>query len=154
MSKELLKKCYLFKDMTESELTKLESALTSETYDTDEDVFKQGDEAHSMHLIKKGLVKVLQVGNDHDMIAVATLSSGSHFGEMAFLDNEKRSATVTAAEKTELLRVDYEELRKVLTADTAMSIKFLNAMALFLCGRLRITTNDLSFARERNVKHF
>ena len=101
-----------------------------------------------------GSVRVLQKGHAGDAIEVAVLGSGSHFGEMAFLDQEKRSATVEALEKTEVLRVDYDKLRAALSTNPVIAVKFLRAMALFLCGRLRVTTNDLSFARELNLKHF
>ncbi len=101
-----------------------------------------------------GSVRVMQKTAAGDMIEVAVLGTGSHFGEMAFLDNEARSATVEAIEKTDVLRVDYEKLQVVLGRQPSIAVKFLRAMALFLCGRLRVTTTDLSFARELNLKHF
>ena len=39
-------------------------------------------------------------------------------------------------------------------AEGERAVKFYRSLALFLCGRLRLTTTDLSFAREKNLRHF
>ena len=154
MNKELLKQCYLFKEMNPEELTKLEAALSLKNFNRGDRIFSQGDEAEALYLIKAGSVRVLQKGKKGDRIEIALLPAGSHFGEMAFLDEEKRSATIESVDQTEVLRIDYEKLRSVLMENKVIAIKFLKAMALFLCDRLRATTNDLSFARELNLTHF
>lgn len=154
MAKELLKNCYLFRDMSPDELGHLETALSNEVFNRGDEVFSQGDVAKALYLIKMGSVRVLQKGSSGDQIEIAVLGTGSHFGEMAFLDGEKRSASVEVMEKSEILRVDYDKLRSVLTAHPVVAVKFFRALALFLCGRLRVTTTDLSFARELNLKHF
>lgn len=154
MGLELLKNCYLFRDMTPDELTKLEPAVKVQKFNPKNELFGQGDEATSLYIIKHGSVHVLQKASSGDMIEVATLGTGSHFGEMAFLDGEKRSATVEAIEQTEVLCIDYSALREILLKNPGMAVKLYRAMGVFLAGRLRITTNDLSFAREMNLKHF
>ena len=73
---------------------------------------------------------------------------------MAFLDGESRSATATAIEKTDIIRLEYGKLLEVLNTNPAIAVHFYRELAKFLCGRLRITTNDLSFAREQNFSHF
>lgn len=154
MGKELLKNCYLFRDLSAEELGHLEPALTSEVFNRGDEVFSQGDVAKALYLIKMGSVRILQKSSAGDLIEIAVLGTGSHFGEMAFLDGEKRSASVEVMEKSEILRVDYEKLRSVLVSHPVVAVKFFRALALFLCGRLRVTTTDLSFARELNLKHF
>lgn len=154
MSTQLLQNVYLFKEMSPAELDKIKSIVKESSYVPGDEIFSQGDDAHSLYVIKFGSVRIQQKSSAGDSIDVATLGTGSHFGEMAFVDGERRSATVTAMERTEILTMDFGDFRKVLEANPAIAVKLYRAFAHFLCGRLRITTNDLSFAREKNLRHF
>ena len=149
MKKNLLSNCYLFRDMTPDELKKLEPATVAETFGIADEVFSQGDKATALYIIKTGSVKIQQKGSKGKMIEVAKVGSGSHFGEMAFLDGERRSAGVEVVERSEILKIDYEQLRKILIQNPAMAVKFYKTIAVFLCSRLRATTTDVSFAREK-----
>jgi CRP-like cAMP-binding protein len=73
---------------------------------------------------------------------------------MAFLDGEKRSATAVAIEKTTIVEVPYNSLKVLMDANPIIAVTFYRELAHFLAGRLRITTNDLGFAREKNLSHF
>lgn len=150
----LLQNVYLFKDMASIELDKIGAIAKVSSYVPGDEIFNQGDEAHSLYVIKYGSVRIQQTSKDGNGVDVAHLGTGSHFGEMAFVDGEKRSATVSVIEKTEIVSLDFDQLRGVLDANPTIAVKFFKALCHFLCGRLRITTNDLSFAREKNLRHF
>ncbi|NJL24025.1 MAG: cyclic nucleotide-binding domain-containing protein [Calothrix sp. SM1_5_4] len=117
-------------------------------------IFYKGEPAKALYLIKSGTIKIQQGTKSGDSVDVATLSAGSHFGEMAFVDGQPRSATAVATERTELIVIPYEKLEAYLKKNTEIAVKFYRELANFLCGRLRVTTNDLSFAKEKNVSHF
>lgn len=151
-SKSLLQNVYLFKELTAKELEQLNTISKLESYSGGDEIFMEGDNAHSLYVIKFGTVKIQHSGKD-DRIDVATLGTGSHFGEMAFLDQEKRSASVMVTERAEIVQIDFGDLSKLLEANPVIAVKVYRSMALFLCGRLRMTTTDLSFAREKNLRH-
>lgn len=152
-SNSLLQNVYLFKDLADKELDLVTRIAKLESFGPGDEVFCEGDEATSLFVIKYGSVKIQHSGKN-DSIDVATLGTGSHFGEMAFVDGEKRSATVVVMERAEIVRIDFTELRQVLEAHPTMAVKVYRSLAHFLCGRLRVTTTDLSFAREKNIRHF
>lgn len=152
--KNLLKNIYLFKEMRSEELDLINQICELQTYLPGEDIFSQGDTATSLYVISYGSVKIHIRSSDGDNIEIANLGTGSHFGEMAFLDGELRSASATATEKTDVVSVRYEKLMNFLGEYPGIAVKFYQALSKFLCGRLRITTNDLSFAREKNISHF
>lgn len=151
---KLLKDIYLFQDFNEHEMKNMLEAVEVRTFPADADVFRQGEVAQAFFIINTGSVRIHQKSSDNDNLEVAVLGSGSHFGEMPFVDGEKRSATATAIEDTELLILDYGVVKSLIDRNGAMAVKIYKAIAQFLCGRLRVTTSDLSFAREKNLRFF
>lgn len=154
MSSNLLQNVYLFKGLGGADLEKISSAGSLETFNAGDDIFSQNDTAKALYVIKHGSIKIHQRSGSGDNIAVANLGTGSHFGEMAFVDGEARSASATAVEKSEIVVLDYDKLHSILGENPSIAVHFYKELAHFLCGRLRITTNDLSFAREKNLSHF
>lgn len=153
MGSELLKNIYLFKDLNPSELEQLETLVKAETLAPRDEIFAEGDKAASLFIIKYGSVQIKRSGKN-DGVEVARLATGSHFGEMSFVDGEPRSATAITLEKSELMKIDFGDLNRHFEKNPATAVKFYRSLSLFLCGRLRMTTMDLSFAREKNIRHF
>ncbi len=153
-SANLLSNIYLFKKLNDDDLELISKISRVETYPTGDDVFTQGDKAMALYVIKFGSVRVHQKTSQGDSVSVAQLGTGSHFGEMAMLDGELRSASATAIEKSEIIYLEYTGLEKILNENPRIAMSFYREMAHFLCGRLRVTTNDLSYAREKNLRHF
>ena len=75
---------------------------------------------------------------------VARLSSGQHFGEMAIIDKDNRSATVETLEHTELIKIEHGKLEVLLAQDGNLASRVYRAFAIYLCRRLRHTTKDLT----------
>lgn len=154
MSRSLLQNVYLFKGLNADEMGALEKVAKTQSFNTGDTVFIKGEASTAMYLIKHGSVNISQTTQSGENLVVATLGTGSHFGEMGFVDGENRSATASAAEMTELIVIPYDQLRDLLNQNTTMALKLYRELSAFLCGRLRATTNDLGFARERNLSHF
>ncbi|MBX7231421.1 MAG: cyclic nucleotide-binding domain-containing protein [Bdellovibrionales bacterium] len=154
VNKSLLQNIYLFKKMTNEEVETIASLSEIQLFNFGEEIFAQQDRAFALYVIKYGSVRIYQKSSFGDLIEVANLGTGSHFGEMGLLDNEPRSAFATSLEKSEIVVIPYETLRKVLENRPEIAVKFYRELALFLCGRLRMTTHDLSFSREKNLSHF
>ena len=118
-------------------------------------IFRTGDPATALYLIKDGSVRVAVISSSGKSIDVATLGSGSHFGEMALIDGAKRSATAETLEPTShvplRLRQGHGAARSARRRPRPSSIA---RLARFLSNRLRQTTTDMSYAREKNLRHF
>lgn len=144
----LLRNVYLFKSLTDKELETVLALGHSQPFSPGDEIFLKGEPAKALYLIKLGTINIQQNGN-----TVATLATGSHFGEMAFVDGEPRSATAVAGDRGDLVVLPYEKLDSFLKSNPAVAVKIYREMAHFLAGRLRVTTSDLSFAREKNLSH-
>ncbi len=74
-------------------------------------LFKEGEAADEMYLIKSGKIKIVQkIGEDYKTLAL--LSDGDFFGEMALIDGSPRSATAIAETDVELITFDKAAFRK------------------------------------------
>ncbi|MGE0527004.1 MAG: cyclic nucleotide-binding domain-containing protein [Bdellovibrionales bacterium] len=154
MSRSLLQNVYLFKTLSNTDLDGVSALCEAQTFSAGDTIFIKGEQAKALYLIKYGSIKIQQSTSTGDALDVATLAMGSHFGEMAFVDGEPRSASAVAVERTELVVLPYEKLSTFLSRNQDVAVNFYRELAHFLCGRLRVTTHDLGYAREKNLSHF
>jgi CRP-like cAMP-binding protein len=145
---------YLFTDLDADERAPLARIAEEMSLAAGFPIFRAGDPATALYLIKDGSVRVAVIASNGQSIDVATLGSGSHFGEMALIDGAKRSATAETLEPTHMFRFDYDKVTALLDKSPATAAKLYRSMARFLSNRLRQTTTDMSFAREKNLRHF
>jgi CRP/FNR family transcriptional regulator, cyclic AMP receptor protein len=153
MGAQLLQDIYLFKEFQPKELEELSAKGSVKTYNRDDVIFSEGEKGQSLFVIRHGTVHIRTSGKK-DNVDVVQLGTGAHLGEMPFVNDEPRSATAVALERSELLEIGYDALQAHLDKHPATAVKFYRALAHFLAGRLRATTLDLSFSREKNLRHF
>jgi CRP-like cAMP-binding protein len=150
----LLQGIYLFKDMAADERAKFAQIAEVAAVPAGGRVFHAGEASTAMYLVKDGSIEISAQSAGGTTVHVATLAAGGHFGEMSFVDDAPRSATAEALENTHLFKFSYEKMRAVLGSNPVVSDKFYRSLTRFLSNRLRQTTSDLTFAREKNLRHF
>jgi len=154
ISDSLLQGVYLFTDLSADERAPLARIAEEMNLPARFPIFRTGDAATALYLIKDGSVRVTVTSSSGKAIDVATLGSGSHFGEMALIDGAKRSASAETLEPTSMFRFDYDKVTALLDRTPETAAKLYRSMARFLSNRLRQTTTDMSYAREKNLRHF
>lgn len=82
-------------------------------------IIKEGDEDRDIYVIRVGsMVVEKEVGGKP--VFLSYLPAGSYVGEMALIDGGRRTATVRAAIKSEVIRIDGEAFGRVLAAKPAL----------------------------------
>ena len=142
---QALQQIYLFKDLDADALALVAQSATAVVFDAGQDVCREGERADGMYLIRTGSVRVTKGDSDADVVM---LGSGSHFGELGLVDDSPRSATVTASERCDIIKVDSARLRDALAAKPVVAAAFYRAVARSIARRLRVTTDDLAFPRQ------
>ena len=104
----------LFEVLSEPEREAIITEMEVETHDEGSVVINEGDPGSSMYIIASGAVKVYTRGTS-GLLYLAQLGEGDFFGEVSVLTGKPRTATITAAQRTELLRLDKEKLDGVLS---------------------------------------
>ena len=78
-------------------------------------IFREGEPGTCAYVIERGSVEI-STQRDNERIVIARRAAGEIFGEMAIVDNQPRSATVTASSDCELLVLSAEHLQDRLDA--------------------------------------
>lgn len=112
-----------FSEVSNASLSHLCDNITEETFLKNEVVFEKNTIGNSMYAVLEGTVKVHDKTHIYD-----TLSEGDCFGEYALIDNDTRSASVTALEKTKVLKIEREDFLDLLQEDSGFAQGILSVM--------------------------
>jgi len=99
----------LFEMLTDVEREAVVREMDVESHDEGSVIITEGDPGTSMYLIASGDVKVYTRGTA-GTVYLANLGEGDFFGEVSVLTGKPRTATITASQRTELLRLDKDKL--------------------------------------------
>jgi CRP-like cAMP-binding protein len=121
---EALRKVPLFSQLDDKTLGRLEKMSRERTFDTGDDIVRQGDEGSGAFVIINGKVEVLRDGRK-----LADLGAGNFFGEMALLDNYRRSATVRALEPTRCIVIPRSDFVAELHGNNELCFQMLRLMS-------------------------
>ncbi len=141
-----LRKVDIFKDVPDAGLRAIAEVAESVTLGAGDVVVVEGGPPDALYVICSGSCRVFKEKGG-DAMQVVEIGPGNQFGASSLLDRAPRSATVIAAEPTELLAFRSERLTEVLQRDAATAAVFYHGLASSLFRRLRRTTDDLGIAR-------
>ena len=105
----------LFEVMNGEEREALVREMELEEHDEGSVIITEGQPGSSMYVIARGEVKVFTRGPDGAAVYLAKLGEGDFFGEVSVLTGKPRTATITASQPTQVLRLDKSKL------DTALA---------------------------------
>jgi sulfate permease, SulP family len=128
----------VFAHMNEQEHAILKSILKSLEYRQGETVIREGDPGTELYIIARGSASVrLTLPGSERTTRLITFSPGTVFGELALLDQEARSATVTADNDLTCYVLALHDFHTLTLQHPAIAIKLLSNLARELSGRLR-----------------
>src|SRR5262249_42273804 len=122
-----LKGTELFRGLPEATLQSLVAGMTEVGLDADTALFRQGERADAMYVLRDGRLMVLAEESDAPARALGMLESGQCVGEGALIMGGSRSATVRATMPCRLLRLSTEGFEKAL-ADHPVLRQVLNGL--------------------------
>lgn len=98
----------LFKQLGPDGLERIASRVTRQHVEPDTDIVHIGDRGHALYVIVKGEVDVLYPARSTEF-KLTRLGPGESFGEMAILNDLRRSATVRSTGPVSLLVLERED---------------------------------------------
>ena len=135
----LAQRIALFKGITPEDVHKIFSKGMTQVSEKDNVIFYEGTSGNQMYVVLSGTID-LYSGKKK----IATLRSGEMFGEMALINNEPRSATAVAAERSQLFVLSETAFQKLMTK--RISIRILLNIVGVMSGRIREANKRLAAA--------
>jgi len=134
----------LFRDCSTQELSKIKECMVEVSLKKDQRLFSTGESGDEMFLVRRGGVRVMLPLGGKQYRHLATVSQGSFFGELAFIDNEARSADVEAKWDSDLYVVSRGRFNECSHADATIGLLVFARLAKTIALRLRDTNLALS----------
>src|SRR5262249_30298057 len=127
-----LKSIDLFSQMPGENLAQIALIASEESREPGEEIFLEGEFGDALYLVLTGKVRV-----HHQDCMIAELGERECFGEMAILDTAPRSATVTALEHTNLLKIPREDFQQVMAEKPEVALGIIKVLSRRLRTAIR-----------------
>ncbi len=129
---DLFQRVQLFEGIPAAERATIAKAAQLRTYRRGEVIVRQGQAGETFFVIVRGRVAVTVLSPEGREVVLNTLGEGDHFGEMALLDDEPRSASVVAQEKSELAILSRDVFFDLLRSNFVLTKELLRSFSLRL----------------------
>lgn len=142
----------LLQGLTPKERDLIERQCRWKRYDAHEQILDRQSDSHDVHFVVSGRVRIVIYSMAGREITLDDLTQGSHFGELAALDNEPRSASVMALDDVLVAALSQDAFLEMLETHPSMALKLMRKLA----GIVRTSTErimDLSTLGANNRVH-
>lgn len=132
----------LFSSFDEEALARVAAKGSTVRLERNDTLFNEGEEAFDLYVLLRGRVGIGRSSPDGRESIVALMEPADVFGEMALFDDEPRSASARALERSEVLRLPFDVVRSELDARPELLWDVVGLIA----RRLRATDESLADA--------
>ena len=145
----------LFNGLSEKEVGKILSVTTMISRHKGEKIIEEGAEGNALYIIFEGSVVVTKRAGKEEVEVLGEMESCEFFGEMSILEGEIRSASVTALDDCELLKIEKQAFDEFTSKEPMIAVRIYKNFAMALSSRLRRSSDRVkNLAREgRDMRH-
>ncbi len=144
---EILARSALFSDLSGEPLERFCQCLDIVRFAPGDVIFREGDPGDTMFVIGEGTV-ALSKRMGHGAREIARLGPGMHFGDMALISDDPRSAQATASTEVAAIQVGHAGFEALMAEDPGFARKLLRELTRRLSGINESTTRDVLRAHE------
>jgi len=129
---------------TYQHLTRIAETITPSEGDV---LIIEGDKSRTMFILESGSLSVSQkTGNGEHQLGI--IEPGDVVGEIAFIDQRPRSATVTIRKSGRLLKLDHAKVMRALVDNPTALVDLMRALAIRVTLRLRSSMSEQNVQSE------
>ena len=134
---DLLARVPVFEELAEADLARVAQVAVRRRFASAEVVFREGDDSDTCYVVRSGHARATREHRDGRVLTLATFGPGDVFGELAMFDDERRSATVQAADELETIAIPGRDMRRLLKEHADLAVELVIAL-----GRRLRAAND------------
>jgi HD-GYP domain-containing protein (c-di-GMP phosphodiesterase class II) len=131
----MLREISFFSNMSDHDLRQIAEITTPKSYEQNAIIIEEMTEAERFFIIYKGKIEISKSFEGGDKFVLSVQSDGDFFGEMAILDEGRRSATVRALVPTTVLEISRSDFETLLYKAPVLAFHILKELS----SRLRET---------------
>jgi len=136
----LLGRVPVFEALRPEDLVRVADVAVPRDFRGGEVVFREGDDSDTCYVVRSGHARAVREHADGRQITLATFGPGDFFGELAMVDDERRSATVEAVDALDVLGIPGVDMRALLSRHPEIAVKLVIALG----RRLRAANERLA----------
>jgi CRP/FNR family cyclic AMP-dependent transcriptional regulator len=137
---ELLGRVPVFSTLEHEDLERIAQLAVPRAFEPGQIVFREGDSSDTCYIVRSGRARAVREHIDGRTITLATFGPGDIFGELAMFEDELRSATVEAVQRTTVVAVLGPDMRRLMVEHPQISARLVIALG----RRLRETNERLA----------
>lgn len=148
-----LKRITFLANLSDDKLEALAAKARAVKFPKHSIIISEGDETRSLYIIVSGKVRIFSSDDKNKEVTLLIQEAGSHFGELALLSDEPRSASVQTLEPTSCAMISKPDFLFWLEANPDVAIALLGVLS----EKIRFLTEKvkqmaLSNVYERTIK--
>lgn len=124
-----LKTCKLFSEVSLREILDIRNLVSEVTVEEGTEFIRQDEQGDDFFILVRGRAEVFRRGGYGEDVHLADVDIGESIGEMGYFSDGRRSASVRAVHRTELLRITYKDLDRIFDISPSITRNFLNLVA-------------------------
>ena len=126
--KRILRSVVFFEYVTEHHVQQLVDLARSQTVETGEVVFSEGEAENHLYLIESGRIQISREGPHFGRQAFALLGPGDHFGALSLFYADPHFASATAVETTRLWMIRHDDFQACLQKQPKLAFAVLKGI--------------------------
>lgn len=131
----MLREISFFSNMSDHDLRQIAEITVPKSYEKEAIIIEEMTEAERFFIIYKGKIEISKHFEGGEKFVLSVQSDGDFFGEMALLDEGRRSATVRALVPTTVLEISRDDFETLLYKAPVLAYRILKELS----SRLRET---------------
>ena len=152
-TRAFLKRLQLTTGFSAEELTFIEEHAITRRFKRGEFVIREGDHNSDLYIVRLGAAELLREAERADEpLVIGVVGEGEAIGELSFLDDSPRSASVRAKENTEIVIIPKSIFDEKSALAKDVLAKLDHNIALLDSKRLRITSHDFVKSLQRQIE--
>lgn len=142
---ERLREFPLLSNIKDNELRILAGMINERQIAAGENIITEGESGDEVYILMEGTVDVIKSTVFGDLFVVSTLDAGEHcvFGEMAMIDNDKRSASVKAKTDCKTISINRKNFDLFCREHPGSGLELMKLISLNLVRNLRKENDNL-----------
>jgi CRP-like cAMP-binding protein len=145
---DLLRSIRWFSQLDDEALQSVQTVIQPMTFEPGDVICREGEAGDKMFVIASGDVAVLKDVEDGPPVEVTILHRGDIAGEMGLFGDRRRSATLKARCRCEMLTLIYDDFERLLEQESTIA----RALLSYMSGHLERETSAVARLRSQDVE--